>query len=141
MVDCSKVYISTSTFSTDKNNFLGAFAKVNIKKDELIEYGLVIRVEDKSFNGMNNPHVFTWSDDIPNTTWAFCSGCATFYNTSLEPNTRMDRDFENDTFIIYAIKDIKKDDELTHKYRSLSWRMCFKDLDNSLENSDISDTV
>ena len=134
MVDCSKVYISTSTFSTDKNNFLGAFAKVNIKKDELIEYGLVIRVEDKSFNGMNNPHVFTWSDDIPNTTWAFCSGCATFYNTELEKdsNTRMIRYFDENKFEIYAKRDINANEELTHTYKSLEWRTAFTPLYNNL---------
>uniref|UniRef100_A0A6C0CY11 SET domain-containing protein n=1 Tax=viral metagenome TaxID=1070528 RepID=A0A6C0CY11_9ZZZZ len=44
----------------------------------------------------------------------------------------MDRDFENDTFIIYALKDISKDEELTHKYRSLDWRKCFNDLNTSL---------
>ena len=49
---------------------------------------------------MNNPYVFTWSEDIPNKIWAFSSGCATFYNTSLIPNTIMIRYFDEDRFEI-----------------------------------------
>tara|TARA_Y100000590_G_scaffold470766_1_gene669749 strand:- start:30712 stop:30999 length:288 start_codon:yes stop_codon:yes gene_type:complete len=86
---------------------LGAFAKFDFKEDDLIERGLVKRL-DKSFDGMNNPHVFTWSDDIPNKTWAFTSGCATFYNTSKTPNTTMIRHFDEDKFEFYTCKDIKK---------------------------------
>ena len=132
LVQCDKVYVKDTGDERGK----GSFANVDISSGDIVEMGLARRVDT---DGNTNNYLFTWSED--RTIWAFCSGCATFYNTSLEPNTRMDRDFENDTFVIYAIKDIKKDEELTHKYRSLSWRMCFKDLNNSLESSDISDTV
>tara|TARA_B000000557_G_scaffold264374_1_gene269537 strand:+ start:1309 stop:1695 length:387 start_codon:yes stop_codon:yes gene_type:complete len=126
LVQCDKVYVK----DTGDERGMGSFAGVNISSGDVIERGLARRVDT---DGNTNNYLFTWSED--RTIWAFCSGCATFYNTSLEPNTRMDRDFENDTFVIYAIKDIKKDEELTHKYRSLSWRMCFKELNNSLEKS------
>ena len=52
MVDCSKVYIDTSTFSTPDNKFSGAFASIDIKQGELIESGIVRRINDKSFNGL-----------------------------------------------------------------------------------------
>lgn len=126
LVQCDKVYVK----DTGNERGLGVFSNEDISSGDVIETGLARRVDT---DGNSNNFLFTWSED--RTIWAFCSGCATFYNTSLEPNTRMERDFVNDTFIIYAIKDIKKDDELTHKYRSLSWRMCFKDLNNSLEKS------
>ena len=57
----------------------------------------------------------------------------TFYaitSISLDPNTKMIRNYEDDTFEIYAIRDISKDEELTHKYKSLKWRKCFKELND-----------
>ena len=42
-------------------------------------------------------------------------------------NTRHQVDFD------YPLKDIKKDEELTHKYKSLEWRECFEDLRNILD--------
>ena len=123
-VECSKVNVKQSFLS---NGGLGAFANKNIKEGELIEKG-VVRLID--FDGNQNPYVFTWSDD--KTKWAFASGCATFYNTSLTPNTKMVRDFDNNMFSIYALKDIDINDELTHTYKSLEWRTCFDGLKNKL---------
>lgn len=137
-VDCSKVYVNTSTYSTNENIFDGAFARVNIKKGELVEKGLMRKLSDinnKLFDGMQNPYVFTWSNDIPNYTWAFASGCASFYNCESEKkaNTKMIRYFEEDKFEIYAVRDIKENEELTHTYKSLKWRKVFEPLDKILE--------
>ncbi len=137
MVDCQKVYVSKSLFSSKNNEFLGVFAKTDIKKDELIEKGIVRLLSDGEnsfFDGMNNPYVFTWSNDIPNYKWAIGSGCSTFYNTALEKdaNTRMVRYFKENKFEIFAKKDIKKDEELTHTYKSLLWRSSFIDLYKNL---------
>lgn len=137
-IDCSKVYVDTSTFSTPDNCFDGAFANINIKKDELVEKGLMRRLSDnnnKSFDGMKNPFVFTWSDDLPNNTWTFASGCTAFYNSGLEhqTNTKMIRFFDEDRFEIYATKDINIGDELTHTYKSLRWREAFIPLYNELQ--------
>lgn len=136
-VDCSKVYIDKSNFSTEDSIFDGAFAKVDIKKGELVEKGIVRRLStnnNKAFDGNKNPYVFTWSNDTPNYTWAFSSGCAAFYNSGLKDNTNtiMKRYFEEDRFEIYAIKDIKANDELTHTYKSLEWRDVFVNLYNDL---------
>jgi hypothetical protein len=124
MVDCSKVVVRQSTY---RDAGLGAFAKENIGEGELVEQGVarVIRCD-----GNKDPYLFTWSEN--RTKWAFCSGCAPFYNTSLTPNTRMERDFENNTFSIYAYRDIMEGEELTHTYRSLGWRDCFSELNKSL---------
>jgi hypothetical protein len=129
-VDCSRVYVDISTFSTPENSFDGAFANMNIKNGDLVEMGLMRRLSDdnnRAFNGMKNPFVFTWSNDLPNYTWAFASGCAAFYNSGLEhqSNTRMVRYFDEDRFEIYATKDIVHGDELTHTYKSLEWREAF----------------
>ena len=128
-VNCQKVYIKESTFNL---SFDGAFAGQDFQMGDLIEEGIA-RVID--IDGYQNPHVFTWSDEIPNKTWAIASGCATFYNTSLTPNTKMIRDFENYSFRIIALKDIAKDDELTHTYKSLSWRTCFLELNKGLNSN------
>ncbi|GFH60096.1 hypothetical protein CTEN210_16572 [Chaetoceros tenuissimus] len=129
-IDCSKVYVKKSSFSNEETgDFDGAFAAVAIKEGELIEKGVVRRFNE-GFDGMSCPYIFTWSTERPNKTWAMASGCAPFYNTCKEgtANTRMDRDFENDTFEIYATRDIAEGEELLHTYISLKWRTCFKEL-------------
>ena len=117
-IDCNKVYVK---YTQKKGH--SAYANVDIKKGQLIEKGLARRVET---DGHKNPYLFTWSED--RTTWAFASGCVTFYNTSRNPNTIMTRYFDEDRFEIHAKEDIKKDTELTHTYRSLEWRDAFEDL-------------
>ena len=123
LVDCSKVIVkNTNTMG------LGAFANQNIKRGDLIEKGVVRRIDS---DGHKSPYLFSWSED--RTVWAFASGCATFYNTSLDPNTRFVRNYITDTFKIYAQRDIKVGEELTHKYKSLEWRECFQELNKTLK--------
>ena len=123
LVDCSKVIVkNTNTMG------LGAFINQNIKRGDLIEKGIVRRIDT---DGHKSPYLFTWSED--RTVWAFASGCATFYNTSLDPNTRFVRNYITDTFKIYAQRDIKVGEELTYKYKSLEWRECFQELNETLK--------
>ena len=116
-VDCSKVYVRKSDIP---NAGLGAFANTFIKKGEVVEHGLVKLVD---CNGHKNPFLFTWSED--RTKWAYASGCATFYNSKIDSNTKMIRNFEDLSYTILAKRDIEKNDELTHTYKSLKWRECF----------------
>lgn len=141
-VDCSKVYVDTSTFSTQERKFDGAFARINIKSGDLVEKGIMRRLSDnenKIFNGNNSPYVFTWSEDIPNHTWAFPSGCAAFYNSGLDAdtNTRMVRFMSEDRFEIYAKRDISAGEELTHTYKSLRWREAFSELYTDLIDNSV----
>jgi len=65
---------------------------VDIAAGGLVEYGIV-RVLTNC-DGNENPYVFTWSDVLPNVTWAIGSGASTFYNTCADEsiaNTRMER--------------------------------------------------
>jgi len=120
-MDSSKVYIAR--IGEEMGD--GAFAAVDIKEGEIVEFGIARRLP--GLDGHRNPYVFTWSED--RSVWATCSGCAMFYNTSANnPNTKMHRYFEEDRFEIVALRDIKKDEQLTHTYRSLQWRQCFKGL-------------
>ncbi|EKX47774.1 hypothetical protein GUITHDRAFT_69157 [Guillardia theta CCMP2712] len=121
----SKIFCSKVIVKGDNHGGDGAFAACDIKQGELVERGIVRRIP--GLDGMKNPYVFTWSDDVPNHVWAIGSGCATFYNTSYDPNTSMKRFFDEDRFEIFAIKDIKEGEELTHTYKSKKWRTCFVD--------------
>ena len=122
LVECDKIIIKETE---DKG--LGAFTKVKILKDFLVEKGVIRRID---YDGNQNPYLFTWSVDKD--VWGFASGCATFYNTSLEPNCKLVRHYDTDTFEIYALRDIEKNEELTHQYKSLEWRECFKGLKDIL---------
>ena len=123
MIDCSKVCVKKTP-----QKGLSAFAKVTIQEGDLIEKGVIRRID---IDGNQNQYLFTWSED--KSVWGFGSGCATFYNTSLEPNTHMIRNYDEDTFEIYALQDILIGEELTHKYKSLEWRKCFQGLYNDLK--------
>jgi len=112
---CPDVAVAKSPFGD------GAYALRDFKKGELIETGLVRRVP---LDGNAFEMVFTWSED--RTVWGTGSGAAMFYNTSLDSNTHMERHFDTDNFEIYAIKDIKAGEALTHQYKSLQWRKVFK---------------
>ena len=120
LVQCAKVFVATSS---DKG--VGAFAACDISEGENVERGIVRRLP-ANFDGNASPYVFTWSED--RTVWAIGSGCSTFYNSSEIANTKMHRDFENDTFEITALRPISKGEELTHAYKSLQWSDCFADL-------------
>mmetsp|Transcript_15168 Transcript_15168/g.39976 ORF Transcript_15168/g.39976 Transcript_15168/m.39976 type:complete len:150 (+) Transcript_15168:34-483(+) len=122
LIDCSKV-----TVLADAYGGAGAFAACDIVKGDVVEYGIV-RVLTNC-DGNENPYVFTWSDQVPNTTWATGSGASTYYNTGPEEsaNTHMTRDFANNSFVITATKDISEGDELLHVYKSKAWRTCFRD--------------
>mmetsp|Transcript_41161 Transcript_41161/g.63424 ORF Transcript_41161/g.63424 Transcript_41161/m.63424 type:complete len:111 (-) Transcript_41161:182-514(-) len=103
---CPDVYVDKSSVCPEGMEFDGAYAGKDFKKGELIERG-IMRILPEGFDGNKYGYCFTWSEKKPNTTWAMGSGCATFYNTSKDPNVKMTRDFENKTFEFYAHKDIK----------------------------------
>lgn len=102
---------------------------------ELVEKGIMRRLPD-GFDGNSCPYIFTWSKEIPNRVWGMGSGCSPFYNTAKEgeANTRMVRHFDEDTFEIYATRDITVGEELLHTYISLAWRTCFKELNEIVNN-------
>ena len=97
LIDCSKVYVKNT-----ESMGLGAFINQSVKDGTLIEKGIVKIIDT---DGNKSPYLFTWSPD--RTVWAFASGCATFYNTSLNPNCKLIRHYDTDTFEIYALKDIE----------------------------------
>ena len=127
LVDCSKVEVRP-----DGHGGAGVFAAVPIQRGELVERGIVRRLP---VDGNVSPFVFTWSED--KSVWASGSGCSVFYNASLSgsENTEVVRHFDKDRFEIYALRDIEKGEELTHLYKSIEWRGCFRDLKTQRELS------
>jgi SET domain-containing protein len=118
-IDCDKVYVDNSKFG------FGVFASQHIKKGEVVEKGIMVRLNN--VDGNENPHLFTWSDDRK--TWALGSGCLPFYNhTDNDPNVKKIGDLKNDTMVVVALRDIEKGEELLSTYYSAKWRKCFKDL-------------
>jgi SET domain-containing protein len=117
-IDDSKVYLDKSKVCEG----YGVFAKVAIKKDEVVEIGLMTRI--KNVDGNENPHLFTWSDDRK--VWASGSGHLPFYNYSDEPNCIKKGDLPNDKLKVLAIRDISVGEELTSTYYSKKWRKCFQ---------------
>jgi len=118
-VNCNNVSVRKSIIADGD----GAFAEKDFLPNEIVETGIVRVIP---IDGHKCPYVFTWSDSFDK--FAMGSGCSTFYNASSKPNCKMVRDFENNTFQIIAIKEIKKNDELTHLYKGINHRKCFKDL-------------
>jgi hypothetical protein len=119
LMDMSKVLVKP-----DKYGGAGAFARVRIKKGQLIERGIV---RELPVDGNVEPFVFTWSQSEPRK-WAHGSGSSIFYNMAEDPNTHMIRDFEKNSWTIVALRDIPEGEELTHVYISATWRTCFADL-------------
>lgn len=117
-VECSKVCVKQGKYG------LGAYAAVDIMKDEVIEKGVMMRMINT--DGNENPHLFTWSDDRK--VWAAGSGCLPFYNHSNTPNIKKNGDLNNDRMTVTALRDIKKGEELLGTYYSRQWRECFKKL-------------
>ena len=124
---------------TSHSTYLGLQLLSNSRSipDELVEKGTMRRLPE-GFDGMTCPYIFTWSDDIPNKTWAMGSGTSAYYNTDKEgkANTRMVRYFDEDRFEIFAVRDIEAGEELTHTYKSLKWRTCFKPISEQLYGKD-----
>jgi hypothetical protein len=102
-MDCSKVLVRG-----------GAYAACKIHKGDIVEYGIVQRLEN--IFGHENPSVFSWSEDDRVSVWAMGSGASAFYNTSVTPNSELIRYLTEDRFEIFALRDIHAGDKLTLEY-------------------------
>jgi len=121
LVECSAVYVKDHP----EYEGVGAYASRDIKEGELIEKGLMRRLP---ISAHDSSMLFTWAKD--GSAVASGTGCAIFYNAGLKDtaNVSFTRFFDEDRFEVYAKRDIKKDEELTHLYMGLEWRKCFADL-------------
>ena len=63
LIDASRVYVKADAYGG-----AGAYAAAAIPAGSLVEKGIVRVLTN--VDGNENPYVFTWSDVLPNTTWA-----------------------------------------------------------------------
>lgn len=94
----------------------GIIAEKKIKKDELIESAPVIliprrevaKVEDTTLGWYN----YEWNEKYE----CFVVGYCVLTNHSFEPNAIFKRDFKNQIMNYYALRDIKKGEEIFINY-------------------------
>lgn len=97
----------------------GVFAQVDIPKGNIIEWGIATIIPN--MNVQENDLFYTWGSDRK--TAATTSGCGLFYNTlGDQSNARCVPYHSEFRFEIYALKDIKKNEEITIRYDSMNYR-------------------
>ncbi len=109
----SKVYIAQSHIPKAGR---GVFAAVNIKKGEVIEQCPVFIMPRKDYKTLKTTalrdYYFMWGK----TTCVICFGYGSLYNHSYQANATYKKYIEEQTIDFIAIKDIKKDEEITVNY-------------------------
>jgi hypothetical protein len=109
LINCSHILVKQTKYG------IGAFATKKFYENEVIEEGIIKRIITTNHK---NPYLFKWKDENIS---AYASGCFTFYNTSLEPNSIMIKNYDLDSFKIIALHDIEKGVELTRNFNSLQF--------------------
>lgn len=94
----------------------GVFASRDFSMGEVIEACPVIVISEKDFDMLDNTllghYTFCWNNNCG----AIVLGYGSIYNHSYAPNARFEPDFETRIMRFIAIKNIKKDEEITTNY-------------------------
>ena len=104
----------------------GNFACKDFKRGECIDWGIAVVLNDYDIN--KTDALYTWSSHDKKTA-ASLSGPALFYNTEGDKSNMQcvpyhkEKRYEN-----YALRDIKKGEELTMRYDSMNWREAMKEV-------------
>ena len=119
-----KLYIDISP--TCKGKGLGLFAGIDYKKGDLIEECKVSKIRfelenDKKLRSLYNlepvsDEHFAFEWDIKGVHIHYAHGYIGYGNHSDNPNVYLFRDIKNNIIKTYALKNIKKGDELLHYY-------------------------
>jgi len=94
----------------------GVFATTQILKDELIEVSNLIILEHNEIKFIDKTKLYNYYFSWPNNTAALALGFGSIYNHSYTPNCKYKKDLKNKTLGFYAIKKIKKGDEILVNY-------------------------
>lgn len=112
----TKVYIAQSQFGGEGG--LGVFAAQDIKDGESIEEVPVILLPEEQIADLAKTklldYFFAWGEKLEQA--AIALGYGSLYNHSYEPNARFVENFDKNTITYWAIKDIKKDQEILMNY-------------------------
>lgn len=110
-----KIYISDSRIPKSGR---GVFAKVDIKKGELIERCPVIEIPKSDVSNLKESALINYYFyyGTENERLAIALGFGSIYNHSYEPNTTYKKKPAEKVIDFVALQDIKKDDEITVNY-------------------------
>lgn len=111
----SKIYLSKSSIP---NAGRGVFASQDIQAGEVIEICPVLEFSKSEVQLLKQTllinYYFQWGKGLE--TVAVCLGFGSLYNHSYEPNATYMKHWEEATIHFNAIKDIKRDEEITVNY-------------------------
>ncbi len=116
LVACQSVVVAA-----DRHGGRGAFAAHNMKSGAVVERGCVHVLA--GVDGNAHESLFRWGP----LDWAAASGCGAFYKCALDgrPNVAIRRDLERGQYVMEALSDIRKDEELFRVFERPPWRACF----------------
>jgi SET domain-containing protein len=94
----------------------GIYAKRDIKKGEQIEVSPIIMISNEDWQKYLEKTIlysycFYWEENL-----AIALGYGSLFNHSYHPNARFNNNMANLSIDFYAIRDIKKDEEITINY-------------------------
>lgn len=110
-----KIYVSKSRIP---NSGRGVFARTDIKKGEVIESCPVIEVPPNDVSNLADSILITYFYYLgKNKDRVFITlGFGSIYNHTYKPNAAYKAQLKDERINFVAIKDIKKDDEITVNY-------------------------
>lgn len=112
-----KIYINNSKIP---NANRGVYASKDIKKDELIESCPLIEISQHDMANLNESilvtYFFYFGKDKQRL--AIALGFGSIYNHTYKPNAKYKIKIKGSTIDFIALKDIKKDDEITFNYNN-----------------------
>ncbi len=94
----------------------GVFAKIDIKKKEIIEECPVILIPIKEEKLLDKTFLHNYYFEWDKNNIAIILGYGSIYNHSYNANAEFDSNPKNKTMFLTAIKNIKKGDEITVNY-------------------------
>ena len=117
LLPTSKIYSDNSKIT---NAGLGVFASEEIQEGEVIEQCPIILISENQVPDLRKTELhnyyFMWGNDEKNHKAAICLGFGSLYNHSYSPNATYRKLIEQGLIEFVAIKDIKKDEEITTNY-------------------------
>lgn len=110
-----KVYINKSSIP---NAGRGVYAACDIKKNEIIEKCPVIEIPKHDLANLNESILITYFYFFDKNNAKVVLGFGSIYNHSYQPNAKYKNNPKDKTIDFIALKDIKKDVEITVNYNS-----------------------
>jgi len=112
-----KVYVSRSRISGAGR---GVFAKYNIKKNEIIETCPIIEISKHDTAILNESNLVTYFFYFGKNKqrFAIALGFGSIYNHTYKPNAEYTINLKEDAINFIALRNIKKDDEITFNYNN-----------------------